>query len=219
MENQPHISVGLCENYGIIEGHFEGPFRGPAGKNLTGPFRAAAEGTAIVLTDGSGREILRKPVIRCNPGEGATFSLAAVTIGRSFHWERQQSQIFEGALTLAAGRNGGVTAINTLPLESYLASVISSEMSGAAPPEFLKAQAITSRSWLVAMLEKKERVARTPLPSVPIRRGENEMIRWYDRQDHQRFDVCADDHCQRYQGIASKGRAAEAVTEIGRAHV
>ena len=212
MDDQPNITVGLCEDYAVIEGRFEGPFRGTAGKNLTGPFRAFAEGAAVVLTDAGGTEILRNPLIRCNPGEGATFSLAAVTIGRGFHWERRQSQLFDGALTLVAGMRGGVTAINTVPLELYLASVISSEMNSAAPPEFLKAQAITSRSWLVAMLEKKERTARTPLPSVPIRLGENEMIRWYDRQDHQRFDVCADDHCQRYQGIMARGRAAEAVT-------
>ena len=151
-------------------------------------------------------------MIHCLAGEGATFSIDGVTIGRNFHWERQASQIFEGNLTLVAEANGTLTAINTLSLESYLASVISSEMSSSAPAEFLKAQAVTSRSWLMAMLEKKKKlsVARPFFMTTP-EKGD-EIIRWYDRGDHEHFDVCADDHCQRYQGVAVKEHAAEAVT-------
>jgi stage II sporulation protein D len=213
MYEQPNITVGICESDGAIAGSFDGAFYGLEGKLLSGPFRTFAADDAVVLLDGDGREILRHPLIHCRPSEGATFALQAVTIGRNFHWERRQSQVFEGTLTFITGRSGRVTAINTLPIESYLASVISSEMSGTAPGEFLKAQAIASRSWLAAMLAKKARAAATRLPPVRDRQKEDEIIRWYDREDHEQFDVCADDHCQRYQGIAKKGRAAEAVRD------
>ena len=213
MYEQPNITVGICENDNAIVGRFDGSFHGPGGRPLSGTFRAAAAGADVVLTDGGGREILRNQVIPCTPDEGATFALQAVTIGRSFHWERQKSQVFEGALTFLAGRSGGVTAVNTVPIESYLASVISSEMSGTAPAEFLKAQAIASRSWLAAMLAKKARAAATAASPVRERQKEDEIIRWYDRKDHEQFDVCADDHCQRYQGISRQGRAADAVRD------
>ena len=98
--------------------------------------------------------------------------------------------------------NGTLAVINEIPLEEYLASVISSEMSGEAPFEFLKAHAITSRSWLAAMLGREERnVDIDPERSI---RTDDELICWYDREDHDIFDVCADDHCQRYQGITKK---------------
>ena len=105
--------------------------------------------------------------------------------------------------------NGTFAVINEISLEEYLASVISSEMSGEAPVEFLKAHAITSRSWLAAMLAREERnVDIDPERSI---RTDDELIRWYDREDHDIFDVCADDHCQRYQGITkiASGRASE----------
>ncbi|MBN1613598.1 MAG: SpoIID/LytB domain-containing protein [Deltaproteobacteria bacterium] len=213
MNEQPNITVGVCENDEAIAGSFYGSFHVAGGKPLNGPFRAIAGGDVVMLLDGSGREILRHPSIHCIPSEGATFSLESVSIGRNFHWERRRTERFEGALTFIAGRGGGVTAVNTLPIESYLASVISSEMSGTAPGEFLKAQAIVSRSWLAAMLLRKARPSVTPPASVRHIQGEEEIIRWYDRQDHEQFDVCADDHCQRYQGISLRGRAAEAVRE------
>ena len=139
-----------------------------------------------------------------------------MTIGVRFHWERREEQTFPGDLTLLAAGGGKVTAINELPVEEYLASVVSSEMSGEAPSEFLKAHAVASRSWLVAMLRRKGR--RQPAEGAQTGgartlRREGEIIRWYDREDHDLFDVCADDHCQRYQGITrlAAGRAAEAV--------
>ena len=137
-----------------------------------------------------------------------------MTIGVRFHWERREAQTFPGDLTFLPAGTGVLAAINELPVEEYLASVVSSEMSGEAPYAFLKAHAIASRSWLVAMLERRGgvRERRTSGNRCP---REGEVVRWYDREDHTRFDVCADDHCQRYQGIAGRvaGRAAEAVRE------
>jgi SpoIID/LytB domain protein len=115
----------------------------------------------------------------------------------NFHWQRQETQTFQGALSVLAAEDDTLTAVNELALEDYLGSVISSEMSAAAPLEFLKAHTVTSRSWLMAMLEKKE----TAHPSSPMSLSDGEISRWYGREEHARFDVCADDHCQRYQGV------------------
>lgn len=139
-----------------------------------------------------------------------TFELYDVVIGVGFHWERNEDQLFEGKLHFVSHADG-VIAINILPVESYLKSVISSEMSAHASLEFLKAHAVISRSWLLAQLEKRHH------PSVAPAFVENdcEHIRWYDREDHECFDVCADDHCQRYQGVTkvSTSTVCQAVEE------
>ena len=129
----------------------------------------------------------------------STFKLYHVTIGNRFHWERSEDQTFQGNLILWPRKDGTIAAINEIPLEDYLTSVISSEMSAAAPMEFLKAHAILSRSWLLAALDRKKKIREKSTPTSKITEGE--VIRWYDREDHDLFDVCADDHCQRYQGI------------------
>jgi peptidoglycan hydrolase-like amidase len=167
----------------------------------------------VVLSDELGREILRGAEIRLTAAQEATFTLRDVTIGVRFHWERREEQTFPGDLVLQAGGDGKLTAINELPLEEYLASVVSSEMSGEAPAEFLRAHAVASRSWLVAMIGRKGRAAGEDCGAERTIRRAGEIVRWYDREDHDRFDVCADDHCQRYQGITriAAGRAAEAV--------
>lgn len=130
----------------------------------------------------------------------ASFELNDVTIGVHFHWERKEDQQFKGALKIII-ENEKLTAINILPLEDYLVSVISSEMNAAASLELLKAHAITSRSWLLAQLEKGKVVQHSSNAYQSITETSEEYIRWYDREDHDNFDVCADDHCQRYQGI------------------
>lgn len=130
----------------------------------------------------------------------ASFSLHDVTIGASFHWEQQETQTFCGTLKLVVEEEK-ITAINVLPVESYLVSVISSEMNASAPPEFLKASAVISRSWLHAQMEKRRRMNGNDRGFFSFSKTEGELIRWYDREDHTNFDVCADDHCQRYQGI------------------
>ena len=125
------------------------------------------------------------------------FILEQVVIGVGFHWQRNENQTFAGHLLFIA-ENDGVTAVNRIGTEDYLRSVISSEMKGTASPEFLKAHAVISRSWLLAQIHKSaEKTAPPAFTDTP-----EEYVRWFDREDHARFDVCADDHCQRYQGMS-----------------
>ncbi len=131
----------------------------------------------------------------------ASFSIRNVTIGSGFHWERKQTQTFNGALRLVV-ESDQITAINELPVERYLTSVISSEMAATSSLELLKSHAVISRSWLLAQMEKRRQQATSGSNSFfSFTKKDNELIRWYDREDHTLFDVCADDHCQRYQGI------------------
>lgn len=130
--------------------------------------------------------------------ESALFTLHDVIIGVDFHWQRTQSQTFEGELRFII-EEGEARAINTLPVEKYLHSVISSEMSPTASIEFLKAHTVISRSWLYAQLVRREASAQTTLGC----EAEGQIIRWYARENHTLFDLCADDHCQRYQGLPS----------------
>lgn len=130
----------------------------------------------------------------------ASFELQDVTIGIQFHWERKETQRFKGSLEIRV-ENEKLTAINILPLEDYLVSVISSEMSATSSLELLKAHAVISRSWLVAQTDKGKILKQASAKYQSITETPEEYIRWYDREDHLNFDVCADDHCQRYQGI------------------
>ena len=127
-----------------------------------------------------------------------SFCLKRVTIGVKFHWERKEDQVFKGSLKLIV-EGDRITAINELSIEEYLLSVISSEMSATASLELLKSHAVISRSWLLAQIQKNEELEGEK--PVSLIRTDSELIRWYDREDHDKFDVCADDHCQRYQGI------------------
>lgn len=142
--------------------------------------------------------------------DDASFTLKDVVIGVNFHWERKESQTFCGALQLL-DEDGCVEAVNVLPVEQYLTSVISSEMSANASLEFLKAHAVISRSWLMVM--KRKTGGRHGTKALHEQVNETSVIRWYDSEAHQRFDVCADDHCQRYQGMTrvSNSRVREAV--------
>ena len=174
----------------------------------------------------------------------STFTLHRVKIGINFHWEREEDQMFSGGLTVLPTEEG-LTAINSVPVEDYLLSVISSEMNGDAPEEFLKAHAVISRSWLLArptlgggdnkladgeagsctdhspehpvsdglpdsVADSSEKCS--DIPDIHSNKtfsdyGPERIIRWYDREDHTLFDVCADDHCQRYQGLLRAGNA------------
>lgn len=133
-----------------------------------------------------------------------SFILYGVTIGVDFHWERKVTQKFAGTLKFIVD-GGKVTAVNIVGVEDYLLSVISSEMKASAGLEFLKAHAVISRSWVMAQVEHRQsHVSRTPGPSCPVTEpveGAEEYIKWFDHDDHTLFDVCADDHCQRYQGL------------------
>ncbi|MDO5665203.1 MAG: SpoIID/LytB domain-containing protein [Bacteroidia bacterium] len=126
-----------------------------------------------------------------------SFELKNVIIGVNFHWERKENQRFLGGLKFIV-ENNGISAINIVSLEDYLTSVISSEMSATSSEELLKAHAVISRSWLLAQIQKNKSLETNYQTSFV---SPTEIIRWYDREDHTDFDVCADDHCQRYQGI------------------
>ena len=133
------------------------------------------------------------------------FTLCGVTIGIGFHWQRQEDQKFRGSLLLLSD-GGKAVAIDVVPVETYLTSVISSEMSASASLALLKAHAVISRSWLLAMINKScSRTQPSDAGRQPSRHEQlnpDSVIRWYDSEAHQIFDVCADDHCQRYQGIS-----------------
>ena len=149
-----------------------------------------------------------------------SFILHGVTIGVNFHWERKEDQKFAGALKIIVEKDR-LTAVNVIGVEDYLLSVISSEMSASASEEFLKAHAVISRSWVMAQIASAHKEYRADVPKdiygVPslvshldsllcaekdaASATEHEYVRWYDHDDHSRFDVCADDHCQRYQGL------------------
>jgi len=201
VKNEPKITVGIMDGLTEVSGRLDGNFRVDELAPLSGRFSAKATAGIIVLTDEALREICRSKLIRVTAHEDSLFTLFNVTIGTRFHWERTEDQTFQGNLILQVRDDGTITAINEISLEDYLTSVISSEMGSAAPMEFLKAHAILSRSWLLAALNRKKDVADTPKLAEQLIGKEGEVMRWYDRQDHDLFDVCSDDHCQRYQGI------------------
>ncbi len=144
----------------------------------------------------------------------ASFSLSDVTIGVNFHWERKETQTFLGTLRFVV-ESDKIVAINELPVEKYLESVISSEMSATSSLELLKAHAVISRSWLLAQMKKRREVAESGNNFFSFTKKEDTLIRWYDGEDHTLFDVCADDHCQRYQGITKETspHVAEAIRQ------
>jgi SpoIID/LytB domain protein len=213
MNSPPNIAVGIMDRRFEISGYLNGYFSGVNFGPLSGRFSAKAASGRVVLFDANGHEISRSPLIKLTSTKGSLFSLYQVTIGNRFHWERTEDQTFKGNLILRHREDGTICAINEIPIEDYLTSVISSEMSGEAPTEFLKAHAILSRSWLLAALTRKKN-SKEMNPSTK-RTTEDEVIRWYGRTDHDLFDVCADDHCQRYQGIMKivSGQAEEAVRQ------
>lgn len=199
----------LPEMFGYLNGYFFGDQFSP----LSGGFSAKAESGRVILFDESGREIFRSPFIKLTAGKGSLFSLYHVTIGKRFHWERKEDQTFRGDLILRLRPEGTICAINEVSLEDYLESVVSSEMSAEAPAEFLKAHAILSRSWLLAGLRRKKK--NTGSAAHYEKTEGREIMRWYGREDHELYDVCADDHCQRYQGISktASDRPRKAVQE------
>ncbi|MDE6484196.1 MAG: SpoIID/LytB domain-containing protein [Duncaniella sp.] len=190
---QPIIAVGLlCEP--SISFSFTGIYSAPDNPIVTGAQKVEISQSGLALV-WNGKTL---PSIEFSPSspEGNYFEIDGVTIGVKFHWERKESQRFRGRLRLVP-ECGKVRAINDVEVEEYLKSVISSEMSATASLNLLRAHAVISRSWLLAQIEGK----RYDNPEVIIRDKDNERIRWWDRSNHSNFDVCADDHCQRYQGI------------------
>ncbi|HUN54043.1 MAG TPA: SpoIID/LytB domain-containing protein [Smithella sp.] len=196
IDREPRIKVALLQDHKEAHVALNGRFFLPDGRVIEGLITIWADQELIVLADSSGKEMVRQKEILL-AAEGRTgFTVSDVKIGIDFHWQRIQDQSFHGDLFLSVCSTFSFNLINEILLEDYLESVISSEMSAAAPLEFLKAQAVVSRSWLVAMLAKKKAAG-----VLPVLRTENEIVAWQDANDHKGFDVCADDHCQRYQGI------------------
>ena len=144
----------------------------------------------------------------------SSFTLEDVTIGVNFHWERKEAQTFLGKLRFIVEDNN-ICAINELPVETYLTSVISSEMRATSSLELLKAHAVISRSWLLVQMEQRKAENNNVEKQPSFFKTDEEIVRWYDREDHKRFDVCADDHCQRYQGItkAANKHVVEAIQQ------
>lgn len=202
---EPEISVGIVNAQEI---HFTLNARFLAkGETVSGNQQVSFEEGGILWNGNVYRELTFTPL-----DEDSSFSLYDVTIGINFHWERQETQSFIGTLKLVV-YEGKITAINILPAEDYLTSVISSEMNATSSLEFLKAHAVVSRSWLLAQIEKRKAMSKKQGDFFSFVKTDTEYIRWYDREDHTIFDVCADDHCQRYQGItkATNQSVAEAV--------
>jgi stage II sporulation protein D len=206
---EPQIKVGICAGYEKVSIRFNGSFR-LEGRPVSGVINLWTDAGQLRGVDESGQELFPRQQVLAQPEGEATFSINDVTIGVNFHWERRRQETFRGDLRILASSDRKLTVINEIGLEEYLVSVIASEMSAAAPLEFLKAHAVISRSWLAAMLRQK--VAKAS-PEQQKESPEGEIIRWYGRGEHDNFDVCADDHCQRYHGLPEipAGRAAEAV--------
>ena len=204
---EPEISVGIVSALEInlnLNNNFTAK-----GETVSGPQNVTFSEGGIMWNGNIYHELTFTPA-----EEGAFFSLHDVTIGLNFHWERKETQSFTGTLKLVI-EEGKVLAINILPVEDYLVSVISSEMSATSSLEFLKAHAVISRSWLLAQIDKRTKAGLKNDDFFSFIKNDKEYIRWYDREDHTIFDVCADDHCQRYQGItrASSPTVAEAIRQ------
>ena len=206
---KPYINVGIVTGK-EISFTLNGKYLTQEGEVVTGQLKASVTGNGEISL---GTKKIES--IELTPEDNnCSFTLHNVTIGISYHWERQEEQTFTGKLKLITdGEN--VIAINILPVEDYLVSVISSEMSATSSLEFLKSHAVISRSWLLAQIENRDRKNIHKSLQQNFTTDENCIIRWYDREDHKLFDVCADDHCQRYQGItkASNPSVAKAVKE------
>ncbi len=153
----------------------------------------------VMMCDGSPVGCDRMILEPC--GGDSVFELSDVTIGVGFHWQRLERQRFAGRMRLMLSA-GKIVVINEVAVEEYLKSVISSEMSATSSLELLKAHAVISRSWLMAQIINRNISGDRIVENIPVADVDgDEIIKWYDREEHQLFDVCADDHCQRYQGV------------------
>ena len=204
---QPNVNVGIVSGQKI---HFSlnKPYLAK-GEMVTGEQEVAFSEGGILWNGNQYSSLTFHP-----QSADASFSLSDVTIGVNFHWERKETQTFLGTLHFVV-ESDKICAINKLPVERYLESVISSEMSATSSLELLKAHAVISRSWLLAQMKKRREVAESGNNFFSFVKKDDRLIRWYDREDHTIFDVCADDHCQRYQGITKETspHVAEAIRQ------
>ena len=200
---EPDVSVGImkadkvcfCLNSDYVA----------KGETVSGQHEAVCQDGGVLWNGNIYSELTFHPVTA-----QANFTLEDVAIGIHYHWERREPQTFRGTLRLIVEEEQ-LVVINHLNAEDYLSSVISSEMSANAPMELLKAHAIVSRSWLFSQMWQRKNKTGQGGGFFTFVRKDDEFIRWYDREDHTLFDVCADDHCQRYQGITRE--TSEAVSQ------
>jgi SpoIID/LytB domain protein len=208
----PHIKVGIFTESEVVF-TINSAYRIENQKTrLQDRWTASNHDGIIHLRNGDENWMLDNEVSLMPISPEGTFCLHEVTIGVGFHWERKEDQIFKGGLLLKADKDK-IIAINVLPVEDYLMSVISSEMRATSSEQLLKAHAVISRSWLLAQIVKNKDIEEKGEHYQSFFEDDAERVRWYDREDHLHFDVCADDHCQRYQGItrANTQQVEEAV--------
>lgn len=208
-----NIRVGIAAEP-VIEVCMNGPYRTEDGEEVVGDQTIRASAVGMLWNDRLSASLTFIPV-----SPSSTFTVRNVTIGIDFHWQRRQTQTFSGELHLVMHR-GKVQVINVLPLEDYLLSVISSEMSATSSLQLLKAHAVISRSWAIGKINAYVKTSPAQKPedvgkSMAYKQKPEEedltakslavarIIRWYDTDSHRLFHVCADDHCQRYQGVAN----------------
>lgn len=201
LQAEPTVNVGLvtgAERIALVlssESHTQAGRHFPAGAYVV---FLETDGSLVISDEqGHAEKITQPDGVELQFSQSATFTLRGVTIGIDFHWQQQEDQTFTGDLLLRPDDQGRLLVINRVPVEAYVTSVIASEMSATAHLELLKAHAIISRSWLLAQL--------APWKTLRAIEGQSqtneEIVRWYDRENHSEFDICADDHCQRYQGV------------------
>ena len=209
---EPDISIGIL-NAPVILFKLNGIYiHRNSNERIEGVCRASLQGADLKLEFGQSQIVTQLPfTLEPECYDKGSLDIYDVVIGKKFHWQRTEKQTFKGSLKLIYEENQ-LTAVNLLPLEDYLLSVISSEMSATSSVELLKAHAVISRSWLLAQIQKGETLKHAGDYLTGYDTA-SEHVKWYDREDHLYYDVCADDHCQRYQGItkASTTQVAEAV--------
>jgi stage II sporulation protein D len=198
---EPLISVGILTSK-VIKFELYGDFSVVGIKdNFSGVYSAEIRGDKIVCKS-SKHEVQLDDKIEFIPSDpiSESFLLRDVVIGNKFHWERKEKQRFIYSLLLQKASDE-INAINHIPLERYLTSVISSEMSAKSSIELLKAQAVIARSWVLSQIERSKKLVEDKEKHETSVQFKDELIKWYDREDHKLFDVCADDHCKRFQGV------------------
>jgi len=211
---EPNVSVAIMASNEIL---FElyGEFNCSCNKvRCSGKYVARYESGIIFITNNSETHTIESGTIFSSANiDSDTFLLRDVLIGKDFHWQQKENQRFQGSLKFLI-ENDVLTAVNVLPVENYLTSVISSEMNATSSLELLKAHSIISRSWLLAQTDKSKDIIASNKEYESEIRTDDEIVKWYDKEDHTLYDVCADDHCQRYQGITKlvAHNAQEAVT-------